>query len=200
MSQAELNVTPNALKVFQDVINKGEEVDPSNALVRVMIAGKTATEYEYTMGIAEKDVDPITHARDDFYEFDDVTLVVDDVSINSLKGSTIDYKETVDKIGFVIDNPNKPIWNVIEKGCQQLLDEQVNPQVAMHNGRIDVISFNEDDGILYIEMKGGCQGCASSALTLQQGVENLVFDQYSEVYEVKDMTDHESGENPYYER
>ena len=109
MSQAELNVTPNALKVFQDVINKGEEVDPSNALVRVMIAGKTATEYEYTMGIAEKDGDPITHARDDFYEFDDVTLVIDDVSIKSLKGSTIDYKESVDKISFVISNPNKPI-------------------------------------------------------------------------------------------
>ena len=81
--------------------------------------------------------------------------VIDDVSFTHLKGSTIDYKETVDKIGFVIDNPNKPIWNVIEKGCQQLLDEQINPQVAMHNGRIDVISFNEDDGILYIEMKGG---------------------------------------------
>ena len=108
MSQLALNETPNALKVFQDVINKGEEVDPSNALVRVMIAGKTATEYEYTMGIAEKDGDPITHARDDFYEFDDVTLVIDDVSIKSLKGSTIDYKEDLNAAGFVIDNPNKP--------------------------------------------------------------------------------------------
>ena len=109
MSRAELNVTPNALKVFQDVIQKGEEIDPSNALVRVMIAGKTATEYEYKMGIAQKDEDPITHARDDFYEFDGVTLVVDDDSISKLKGSTIDYRESVDKISFVISNPNKPI-------------------------------------------------------------------------------------------
>jgi iron-sulfur cluster assembly accessory protein len=108
MSQAALNVTPNALKVFQDVINKGEEVDPSNALVRVMIAGKTATEYEYTMGLTEKDEDPAEHMRDSFYEFGDIEVVVDDVSIKSLKGSTIDYKEDLNAAGFVIDNPNKP--------------------------------------------------------------------------------------------
>ena len=198
MSQHALNVTPNALKIFKEVIAKGEEVDPEDALVRVMIAGKTATEYEYTMGIAQKDADPVGHMKDDFYEFDDVTLVVDDVSINNLKGSTIDYKETVDKVGFVIDNPNKPIWNIIEKGCQQLLDEQVNPQVAMHNGRIDVVRFDEDNGVLFIEMKGGCQGCASSAVTLQQGVENIVFEHFAEVYEVQDSTDHSAGENPYY--
>ena len=64
---------------------------------------------EYMMGIAQKDEDPITHARDDFYEFDGVTLVVDDDSISKLKGSTIDYRESVDKISFVISNPNKPI-------------------------------------------------------------------------------------------
>ena len=198
MSQHALNETPNALKIFQEVIAKGEEVAPEDALVRVMIKGKTATEYEYTMGITQKDEDPVGHMKDDFYEFDDVTLVVDDVSINNLKGSTIDYKETVDKVGFVIDNPNKPIWNIIEKGCQQLLDEQVNPQVAMHNGRIDVVRFDEDNGVLFIEMKGGCQGCASSAVTLQQGVENIVFEHFAEVYEVQDSTDHSAGENPYY--
>jgi Fe-S cluster assembly iron-binding protein IscA len=73
-----------------------------------MIAGKTATEYEYTMGLTEKDEDPAEHMRDSFYEFGDIEVVVDDVSIKSLKGSTIDYKEDLNAAGFVIDNPNKP--------------------------------------------------------------------------------------------
>ena len=86
MNQHALNVTPSALKIFKEVIAKGEEVAPEDALVRVMIKGRTATEYEYTMGIAQKEEEPAAHMRDDFYEFDDVTLVVDDVSIDSLKG------------------------------------------------------------------------------------------------------------------
>ena len=69
MSQHALNVTPNALKVFKEVINNGEEIVPENALVRVMIKGRTATEYEYTMGLTEKEPDPVEHMRDNFYEF-----------------------------------------------------------------------------------------------------------------------------------
>jgi hypothetical protein len=33
---------------------------------------------------------------------------------------------------------------------------------------------------------------------LTQGVENIVFEHYSEVYEIQDVTDHSTGENPYY--
>ena len=72
MSQPALNVTPNALKVFQEVIQKGEEVAPEDALVRVMIKGRTATEYEYTLGIAEKEEEPSAHMRDSFYDFGDI--------------------------------------------------------------------------------------------------------------------------------
>ena len=198
MSQAELNVTPDALKVFQEVIQKGEEVDPSNALVRVMIAGKTATEYEYTMGIAEKDVDPITHARDDFYEFDDVTLVIDDVSINNLKGSTIDYKEDLNAAGFVVDNPNKPVYNDMERDVQELLNQQINPQIKSHGGQVDVVRYEEDGSILYIEMSGGCQGCSSSSVTLKNGVEQMIYEEFPDIDDIRDVTDHDAGENPYY--
>ena len=161
MNQHALNVTPSALKIFKEVIAKGEEVDPEDALVRVMIKGRTATEYEYTMGIAQKEEEPAAHMRDDFYEFDDVTLVVDDVSIDSLKGSTIDYKEDINAAGFIIDNPNKPIYNTMERDVQELLNQQINPQIKSHGGQVDVVRYDEDDSILYIEMSGGCQGCSS---------------------------------------
>ena len=42
-------------------------------------------------------------------------------------------------------------------------------------------SFNEDtstekfkDGIVYVSMKGSCDGCPSSTMTLKNGVENLL--------------------------
>ena len=198
MNQHALNVTPSALKIFKEVIAKGEEVAPEDALVRVMKKGMTATDYEYTMGIAQKEEEPAAHMRDDFYEFDDVTLVVDDVSIDSLKGSTIDYKEDINAAGFIIDNPNKPIYNTMERDVQELLNQQINPQIKSHGGQVDVVRYVEDDSSLYIDMCGGCQGCSSSAVTLKHGVEKMIYEEFSDIDDIRDVTDHDAGTNPYY--
>ncbi len=198
MSQLALNLTPTAIEKFQRVINEGEHFAPENALVRVMIKGRTATEYEYTMGLTEKDEDPAEHMKDSFYEFGDVTVVVDDVSIDSLRGSTIDYKEDLNAAGFVVDNPNKPVYNDMERDVQELLNQQINPQIKSHGGQVDVVRYDEDDSVLFIEMSGGCQGCSSSSATLKNGVETMIYDAFPDVGEIRDVTDHDSGENPYY--
>ena len=199
MNQLALNVTPNALKVFKEVINNGEEIVPENALVRVMIKGRTATEYEYTMGLTEKEPDPVEHMRDNFYEFGDIEVVVDDISMESLKGSTIDYKEDVNAAGFIIDNPNKPVFNDMERDVQELLNQQINPQIKSHGGQVDVVRYEEDGAILYIEMSGGCQGCSSSSATLKNGVETMIYDEFPDIDDIRDVTDHDAGENPYYD-
>ena len=150
------------------------------------------------MGLAEKDEDPAEHMRDSFYEFGDVKVVVDDVSMQSLKGSTIDYKEDLNAAGFVIDNPNKPVFNDMERDVQELLNQQINPQIKSHGGQVDVVRYEEDDSVLYIEMSGGCQGCSSSSATLKNGVETMIYDEFPDIGDIRDVTDHESGENPYY--
>ena len=198
MSQLALSLTPSAIEKFKTVINEGEHYAPENALVRVMIKGRTAIEYEYTMGLAEKDEDPAEHMRDSFYEFGDVKVVVDDVSMKSLKGSTIDYKEDLNAAGFVIDNPNKPVFNDMERDVQELLNQQINPQIKSHGGQVDVVRYDEDDSVLFIEMSGGCQGCSSSSATLKNGVETMIYDEFPDIEDIRDVTDHESGENPYY--
>ena len=47
-------------------------------------------------------------------------------------------------------------------------------------------------------MSGGCQGCASSQVTLRQGVEIMVRNVAPEVVEIVDATDHAAGKTPYY--
>ena len=150
------------------------------------------------MGLAEKEEDLAEHMRDSFYDFGDVKVVVDDVSMKSLKGSTIDYKEDLNAAGFVIDNPNKPVFNDMERDVQELLNQQINPQIKSHGGQVDVVRYEEDDSVLYIEMSGGCQGCSSSSATLKNGVETMIYDEFPDIEDIRDVTDHESGENPYY--
>ena len=79
---------------------------------------------------------------------------------------------------------------------QRVIDDKINPMVAQHGGRIELVDYANKTA--FIRMTGGCQGCSSSKLTLQQGVERELFAAIPRIRQVIDVTDHESGANPYY--
>ena len=85
----------------------------------------------------------------------------------------------------------------MRRQIQKLIDQEINPYVAGHGGRIALVDYVDKN--VYLEMQGGCQGCSASSATLRQGVERLLRDAFGEdVREIIDITDHSSGENPYY--
>ena len=81
---------------------------------------------------------------------------------------------------------------------QQLLDREVNRAIANHGGKVSLVDVR--DGRLFITMGGGCQGCASSQVTLRQGFEVMVKRVAPEVTEIVDATDHAAGQQPFYPR
>jgi Fe-S cluster biogenesis protein NfuA len=81
---------------------------------------------------------------------------------------------------------------------QDLLDKEVNRSIAEHGGKISIVEIFE--GKLYINMSGGCQGCASSQVTLRQGFEVMLKRVAPEIEEVIDTTNHAAGKKPYYPR
>ena len=79
---------------------------------------------------------------------------------------------------------------------RRVIEEQVNPGVAAHGGRITLREVRDDVAI--IEMEGGCQGCALSQMTLRRGVERMIREAVPEIMGVHDATDHASGDDPFY--
>lgn len=79
---------------------------------------------------------------------------------------------------------------------QQLFDEEINPSLAGHGGFVRIANLR--DGELYLTMGGGCQGCASAQMTLQQGIERAVRARIPEVRGIYDVTDHAAGRDPYH--
>jgi len=79
---------------------------------------------------------------------------------------------------------------------QDLLDSQINPAIAAHGGFVELLDVRE--GIVYVQMLGGCQGCGAANVTLKQGIEGILRNELPEIVEVLDTTDHASGQNPYY--
>lgn len=55
---------------------------------------------------------------------------------------------------------------------ETFIDEEVRPKLQMDGGDIELVDF--ENGIVKVRLKGACQGCPSSALTLYHGVERLL--------------------------
>jgi len=79
---------------------------------------------------------------------------------------------------------------------EQLLEQHINPALASHGGFVKLVKIEDRD--VFIEMGGGCQGCAASKMTMKHGVENAIRDVCPNVREIVDVTDHAAGDNPYY--
>lgn len=84
----------------------------------------------------------------------------------------------------------------MRRKIQKLIDEMINPAVASHGGQVHLVDFVNDK--VFVRMSGGCQGCSSSTATLKNGIERLITEEFPDVQGVIDVTDHESGTNPYY--
>ena len=76
-----------------------------------------------------------------------------------------------------------------------LLEEQVRPGLAAHGGNVEVIDV--DNNQVFLKLTGGCHGCSASSATLKQGIEKVIKQNFPEIEDVIDLTDHQSGENPY---
>jgi Fe/S biogenesis protein NfuA len=77
-----------------------------------------------------------------------------------------------------------------------LFESQVNPMVARHGGRVELIDVQ--DAVVMVRMGGGCQGCGMADVTLRQGIEAMLQQQVPEVKDIVDITDHTAGSNPYF--
>lgn len=133
-------------------------------------------------------------------EQDGFRAVVDGFSAKKIDGATVDWVEGVQGSGFQVQNPNKPQVNLaipVEDRIQELLDQELNPMLQGHDGRVDLIEVNGPRA--YVRLSGGCQGCASSTATLKQGIEVRIKEVAPEILEVIDTTDHAAGTNPYFQ-
>jgi len=79
---------------------------------------------------------------------------------------------------------------------RRVLDEEVNPSIASHRGRVELVDVV--DGLAHVRLEGGCQGCSLAAVTVWQGIEPVLREQIPEIGGVVDVTDHQAGTDPFY--
>lgn len=140
-----------------------------------------------------------------------LTVAVPAESVDRLRGAKLEIEDG----GLVLVNPNAPTLaerapgvpeQVLAAGIEgdvaqrvvMVLEASVNPAIASHGGRADLIALDEAEMVAYLALSGGCQGCAMSRATLANGIEVQLREEIPELTGVVDVTDHASGATPYY--
>ena len=203
-----LALTETALATVLEV--RASEDDPANTALKVGITGSNMTEYVYALELlplAELDDTDVVYTQG---EHDELTVVVPADSVANMVGSTLDVPSGAGNGGLVIRNPNTPdplagldleLTGELPEKVQAVLDQAVNPALASHGGFAALAGVDDngpEDVKVFVTMGGGCQGCAASAMTLQEGIKTMLLDALPEITEVLDATDHSAGENPFY--
>ena len=184
-------MTPEAREKIDSVRTFNDFPD---AVVRVRVIGKEGPRFLYEILLE----DPRDRGADDlFVELDGLGIVVDPLSAADLAGATIALDPEVTGGGLRVDNPNEGWQDPVARAVQDVLDRQINPGVGSHGGMVTLVDVK--DGTAFMRFGGGCQGCAAVDVTLKQGVETAVRSAVPSISAIVDVTDHDAGENPYYQ-
>jgi Fe/S biogenesis protein NfuA len=199
-----LAVTPGARSVVLDA--RAQEADADKLALWVEVTGSRDGAYTYDIYFQ---VAADAAEADALGGDDELRVVVPQASVARLGGARLDWSDEGEG-GLVILNPNTPprtdlfasrpagdLSGDLAQRVLAVLEEQVNPSIAMHGGRADLVAVEED--IVYLRLSGGCQGCGLASVTLSQGIEVALRESLPQIVSVVDVTDHASGANPFYE-
>jgi Fe/S biogenesis protein NfuA len=185
---------------------RAQEPDAEKLGLWLEVSGASAGAYTYDMYFQAVDD---ASADDAVQRHDDLSVVIPVDSVDKVRGATLDLGPS--GAGMVINNPNRPpaagsptmgrppadLSGDVAQRVIQVLVEQINPSIAAHGGAAELVAVEDD--VAYLRLSGGCQGCGLASVTLTQGIEVAIRDAVPEVARVVDVTDHASGENPYFE-
>jgi Fe-S cluster biogenesis protein NfuA len=62
--------------------------------------------------------------------------------------------------------------------------DRIRPYVQIDGGYVELVDVDESEGVVHIRFQGSCQGCPSSAMTLQMGIENEIKTSIPEIKQV----------------
>lgn len=190
-----IRITPAAETHFEKLLASQE----AETGIRVFVVNPGTPHAECGVSYCPTDA---VEANDVTIELQKFTVYIDEENLPYLEDAEIDY-QTDDMGGqLTLRAPNAKARKVADDApavdrIRYLLESEINPQLASHGGQVALVDFT-DDGIVVLQFGGGCQGCGMVDVTLKEGIEKTLVEKIPEVKGVKDSTEHELGENPYY--
>lgn len=185
---------------------RDREPDADDLGLVLSISGINGNTFSYEMAFMRiEDAGP----ADIVERHEDLALIIPKGDADNLRGAKLTMSRDLLNPGLTIENPNSPSPQILGGGeapdlsgsvaerAVQVMNEVINPAIAAHGGKGEIVAVEESTA--YVRLGGGCVGCGMANVTLTQGIESTMQEMVPEITKVVDVTDHASGENPYYE-
>lgn len=191
-----ITITENAQSHFAKLL----EQQPEDTNIRVFVVNPGTPNAECGVSYCPPEA---VEATDTEMPFNGFSAFVDELSLPFLEDAEIDF--VTDKMGsqLTLKAPNAKMRKVADDAplmerVEYAIQTQVNPQLAGHGGHVSLVEVTED-GIALVQFGGGCNGCSMVDVTLKEGIEKQLIDQFDgELTAVRDATEHARGEHSYY--
>ncbi|MBE2898718.1 Fe-S biogenesis protein NfuA [Pasteurellaceae bacterium TAE3-ERU1] len=191
-----ITISPAAQAHFRKLLDQQEE----GTNIRIFVVNPGTPNAECGVSYCPPNA---VEAADTELKYDTFSAFVDEVSYPFLEDAELDF--VTDEMGsqLTLKAPNAKMKKVADDAplierVDYVIQTQINPQLASHGGRITLIELT-DDGVAVLQFGGGCNGCSMVDVTLKDGVEKQLLEQFAgELNGVRDVTDHQRGEHSYY--
>ncbi len=197
-----VTITETALAKLIEL--RADETDADALGLRLAIASGPGEDFRYDLSFDEFLKAAFTdEVRTHEGEAGVIKVIIPAEHVELLQDATLDF---TDSQGLVIRNPNRPEAPSVEgltrddelsAEIEALVSGEVNPALAAHGGFVTYVG-HDGEGTAYMTMGGGCHGCSMSKMTMLDGVQTMLGEAIPAIQRVKDLTDHSTGENPYY--
>lgn len=197
-------VTEAAQKHFSNLLQK-EEVEGMNLRVFVANPGTIHAEVSVTFCPPGEEV-----STDLSLSFESFKLFIANDSQDSLTDARIDFVEDALEGHLSVKAPflkgrQPAATSSLQERIQFVIDFEINPNLAGHGGRVTLIEILQATGsngdpegqIVVLQFGGGCHGCGMAGVTLKHGIEKTLKENFPEIVEIRDATDHTTGKDPY---
>ena len=194
-----LGVEPTALDMILQL--RDNEPGEGEFALSIEVTGFRGTQFSYELAFVA-----LADMKEGWVEerHGELAVIFPKVDTGKIDGSMLELTDE----GLAMNNPNSPapptmsapagdLTGPLVDRVNQVISDQVNPAIAAHGGGAELVSV--DGTIAYLRLFGGCQGCGLAQVTLKQGIEKIILESILELSQVVDVTDHASGDDPYYQ-
>ncbi len=193
-------ITESAQAYLRDLLAKQNS---DGIGVRIFVENPGTPRAECCMAYCTKGEEKPEDVRQDY---DGFPAYIDFASVTYLVDAVIDFNK--DRMGgqLTFKAPRSKVPNIssnssLEERIAYVLQSEINPGLAAHNGSVSLEECYEDEEFgltAVLKFGGGCQGCSAVDMTLKQGVETTLKANIPELARVVDTTDHSKRENAYF--
>jgi Fe/S biogenesis protein NfuA len=191
-----IEITPNAQNYFKQLLEQQED-GAAGLRISVVEPGTPRAGCDLQFCPAgEQRPDDVS------VEFSAFNLYVDAQSSDWLKEAVIDFEENATGGQLTIKAPNikgsmPGADSPLAERVAWVLETEINPGLAGHGGMVMLENITDSKQVI-LRFGGGCHGCGMADVTLKDGIETTLKGHFPEITAVLDVTDHSTGENPYY--